>query len=108
MQWHRRCVGIWRKAKIMKKLLTGNGFTIVYDNDLGPRAGEGFYFTIAYPGMTGSELLHKLLYYGISAMSLSNTGSTKEGLRACVSHVKRDQFGDLEIRLQQFNSDFPC
>jgi len=56
--------------------------------------------------MTGSELLHKLLYYGISAISLSNTGSTKEGLRACVSHVKRDQFGDLEIRLQQFHADY--
>ena len=95
------------KAKIMKKLFIDNGFTIVYDTDHGQPVGDGFYFTIAYPGMTGSELLHKLLYYGISAVSLSNTGSTKEGLRACVSHVKRDQFGDLEIRLQQFNSDFP-
>jgi len=95
------------KAKIMKKLFTGNGFTIVYDNDLGQPVGDGFYFTVGYPGMKGSELLHKLLYYGISAISLSNTGSTKEGLRACVSHVRRDQFGDLEIRLQQFNSDFP-
>jgi hypothetical protein len=95
------------KAKIMKKLFTDNGFTIVYDTDLGNPVGNGFYFTIGYPGMSGGELLHKLLYYGISAISLSNTGSTKEGLRACVSHVKRDQFGDLEKRLQQFNSDFP-
>lgn len=94
------------KAKIMKKLFTGNGFTIVYDTDLGQPVGDGFYFTIAYSGMTGAELLHKLLYYGISAISLSNTGSTKEGLRACVSHVKRDQFGDLELRLQQFNADY--
>jgi aspartate/methionine/tyrosine aminotransferase len=94
------------KAKIMKKLFTGNGFTIVYDTDLGQPVGDGFYFTIAYPGMTGAELLHKLLYYGISAISLSNTGSTKEGLRACVSHVKRDQFADLETRLQQFNADY--
>lgn len=93
------------KAKIMKKLFTGNGFTIVYDNDLGQPVGDGFYFTVGYPGMKGSELLHKLLYYGISAISLSNTGSTKEGLRACVSHVRRDQFGDLEKRLQQFNAD---
>lgn len=95
------------KAKIMKKLFTDNGFMIVYNSDLGRAVGDGFYFTIAYPGMTGAELLHNLLYYGISAISLSNTGSTKEGLRACVSHVKRDQFGDLEIRLQRFNSDFP-
>ena len=94
------------KAKIMKKLFTDNGFSIVYDTDLDQPVGDGFYFTIAYPQMTGAELLHKLLYYGISAISLGNTGSTKEGLRACVSHVKREQFGDLEIRLQQFNSDF--
>jgi len=57
--------------------------------------------------MTGAELMHKLLYYGVSAITLNNAGSTKEGLRACVSHVKRDQFDDLKIRLQQFNSDFP-
>jgi len=94
------------KAKIMKKLFIENGFVIVYDTDLGRPVGDGFYFTIGYPGMTGSELLHKLLYYGISAISLGNTGSTKEGLRACVSHVKRDQFGDLEIRLQQFHADY--
>lgn len=93
------------KAKVMKQLFTSNGFTIVYDTDLGRPVGDGFYFTIAYPGMTGGELLHKLLYYGISAISLGNTGSTKEGLRACVSHVKRDQFEDLEIRLNQFNAD---
>lgn len=95
------------KAKIMKKLFIDNGFTIVYNTDLQQPVGDGFYFTIAYPGMTGAGLLHKLLYYGISAISLGNTGSTKEGLRACVSNVRREQFNDLALRLQQFNSDFP-
>jgi len=95
------------KAKIMKRIFTDNGFKIVYDTDLDQPVGDGFYFTIGYPGMTGGELLHKLLYYGVSAISLSNTGSSKEGLRACVSNVKRDQFGDLSVRLQQFNSDYP-
>ncbi len=95
------------KAKIMKQIFTENGFTIVYDTDQGKPVGDGFYFTIGYPGMTGGELLHKLLYYGISAISLGNTGSTKEGLRACVSNVKRDQFEDLTIRVKQFNADFP-
>jgi len=95
-----------KKAKIMKQLFTENGFKIVYENDPGQPIGDGFYFTIVYPGMSGAELLHKLLYYGVSAISLSNTGSVKEGLRACVSHVKRDQFGDLEKRLKQFNEDF--
>ncbi len=95
------------KAKIMKRIFTDNGFKIVYDTDLDQPVGDGFYFTIGYTGMTGSELLHKLLYYGVSAISLGNTGSTKEGLRACVSNVKREQFGDLTVRLQRFNSDFP-
>ena len=95
------------KAKIMKRLFRENGFKIVYENDPGQPIGDGFYFTIGYPGMTGAELLHKLLYYGISAISLSNTGSNKEGLRACVSHVSRDQFEDFEKRLKKFNQDYP-
>ena len=57
--------------------------------------------------MTETKLLYHLLFYGISAISLSNTGSSKEGLRACVSNVRRNQFEDLETRLKQFHQDFP-
>ncbi len=96
-----------RKAKIMKDLFVANGFQIVYEKDGDEPVADGFYFTIGYPGMTGGELLGNLLCYGISAITLRNTGSEKEGLRACVSHVKRDQFDDLEKRLKQFNADFP-
>jgi aspartate/methionine/tyrosine aminotransferase len=95
------------KAKIMKRMFLDNGFKIVYENDPGQPIGDGFYFTVSYPGMTGARLLHKLLYYGISAITLSNTGSTREGLRACVSHVRRDQFDVLEKRLKQFKADHP-
>jgi len=95
-----------RKAKIMKDLFLANGFHIVYEKDGDDLIADGFYFTIGYPGMTGSELLGNLLYYGISAITLTNTGSEKEGLRACVSHVKRDQLGDLEKRLRLFNENF--
>jgi hypothetical protein len=94
-------------SKVSKSTVIDNGFKIVYDSDLDQPIGDGFYFTISYPDMTGAELMHMLLYYGISAISLSNTGSTLEGLRACVSHVKRDQFDDLKVRLQQFHLDFP-
>jgi aspartate/methionine/tyrosine aminotransferase len=94
------------KARIMKQLFVSNGFELVYENDMGQPIGDGFYFTIAYPGMSGAQLLHQLLYYGISAISLGNTGSSKEGLRACVSNVRRDQFEDLETRLNQFHRDF--
>jgi aspartate/methionine/tyrosine aminotransferase len=96
-----------KKARIMKQMFSDNGFKIVYENDLDQPIGDGFYFTVAYPGMNGAELLHKLLYYGISAITLSNTGSKREGLRACVSHVGRDQFDDLKNRLMRFNKDYP-
>jgi len=94
------------KAKIMKKLFTNNGFKIVYDKDEDELIADGFYFTFAYPGYTGDELLNELLYYGISAISLSITGSDRlEGIRACVSLVQRSQFPDLEYRLKKFNED---
>ncbi len=92
------------KAHIMKKLFTDNGFKIVYDKDENQPLADGFYFTFSYPGMTGEQLLEKLLYYGISAISLTITGSEHtEGLRACVSLVYRNQFGDLEKRLKAFH-----
>jgi aspartate/methionine/tyrosine aminotransferase len=95
-----------RKAKIMKDLFLENGFQVVYEKDGEEPIADGFYFTIGYPGMTGGELLENLLNYGISAITLKNTGSEKEGLRACVSHVNRDQFEDLENRLRLFHQNF--
>ena len=96
------------KARIMKKLFTGNGFIVPYDTDLDEPLADGFYFTLSYPGMTSYQLLEKLLYYGISAITLDITGSKRnDGLRACVSHVGRDQFGDLEMRLKRFSLDHP-
>ena len=94
------------KAKVMKKLFTENGFEIVYKTDLDEPIADGFYFTLTYPGMTGNELVANLLYYGISAIALDNTGSEEEGIRACVSFVSREQFFDLENRLQKFHADF--
>lgn len=95
------------RAKIMKKMFTNNGFKLVYDSDGDQPLADGFYFTISYPGMTGGQLLEKLLYYGISAISLSTAGSEKEGLRACVSQIHRSQFKDLEYRLNRFHEDHP-
>ncbi len=96
------------KAAVMKKLFTDNGFHIVYDMDEDKPVADGFYFTVAYPGFSGVELLNELIYYGISAISLSITGSERlEGIRACVSLVKTDQFGDLEHRLKEFHKHHP-
>ncbi len=94
------------KAHIMKKIFTDNGFKIVYDHDGDEEIADGFYFTLSYPGLTGEELLHELLYYGISAISLSSCNSTRtEGLRACVSLVNRNQFPDLEERAKCFHEN---
>lgn len=96
------------KARIMKKIFTDAGFNIVYDKDMDEDIADGFYFTISYPGMQGVDLLENLLYYGISAISLDITGSSRsEGLRACVSLVKRYQFKDLEERVKWFQKDHP-
>lgn len=96
------------KAKIMKKLFVDNGFRIVYDKDIDQPIADGFYFTIMYPGFDGPDLIGELLYYGISAISLTITGSEHtEGLRACVSLVKRTQFPELEYRLKKFHEHHP-
>ncbi len=94
------------KAKVMKRLFIENGFNLVYETDLGQPVADGFYFTLSYPGMTGNRLVASLLYYGISAIALDNTGSEEEGIRACVSFVKREQFDDLEKRLKLFNAHY--
>ncbi len=96
------------RARIMKKMFTDNGFRIVYDRDIDQPIADGFYFTISYPGFSGAELLERMLYYGISAISLNITESDRiEGLRACVSQVTRDQLPLLEDRLRRFKKDHP-
>lgn len=95
-----------KRAKKMKALFLKHGFGIVYKNDLDVPIADGFYFTINYPGMTGNELVASLLYYGISAIALDNTGSQEEGVRACVSFVLPPQFPVLGERLRMFNENF--
>jgi len=95
-----------KKAHEMKRIFLENGFKIVYDTDVDQPIADGFYFTFSYPGMDAEELLNELVYYGVSAISLLITGSErKEGIRACTSLVKTEQFADLEKRLKQFHED---
>ncbi len=95
------------KAHEMKRIFTENGFNIVYDKDVDRPLSDGFYFTIGYPGFTSEELLEELLYYGVSAISLATCGSERQGLRACVSLAKKEQFPDLEVRLKAFAENHP-
>lgn len=96
-----------RRAQKMKHIFTKYGFEIVYDRDLDDPIADGFYFTIGYPGMTGGELMKELIYYGISAISLSTTGSCQQGLRACTSFIKDHQYALLEERLKLFSENHP-
>jgi aspartate/methionine/tyrosine aminotransferase len=96
------------RAKIMKRDFLDNGFSIVYDKDEDQPIADGFYFTVAYPGLSGEDLIAELLPYGISAISLSNTGSTRlEGIRACVSLVADEQLPELRARLELFQENHP-
>lgn len=93
------------KAKLMKKIFVENGFSIVYDKDIDKELADGFYFTISYKGLSSEDLLHRLLYFGISAISLDITGSErKDGLRACTSTIKVEQLPELANRLKIFNN----
>lgn len=96
-----------RRAEKLKKIFTDHGFKIVYDHDLDQPIADGFYFTIAYPNMTGGQLMEELMYYGISAISLSTTGSHQQGLRACTSFIKDHQYALLEERLKVFQENHP-
>jgi len=93
-----------QRAAVLKTIFTTHGFTIVYTKDEDMELADGFYFTIAYPGFSGGQLLKELRYFGIRAISLKITGSTHtEGLRACVSQIYPENYPVLESRLAEFN-----
>ncbi|MBP3332086.1 MAG: pyridoxal phosphate-dependent aminotransferase [Tidjanibacter sp.] len=94
-----------RRAAKLKKIFLSNGFYIVYDKDVDNEVGDGFYFTIGYPGMTGGELMYELMFYGVSAISLSTTGSAQQGLRVCTSFIRDDQYDMLAERMKLFNEN---
>ena len=95
------------RAERMKKIFTDNGFHIVYDNDVTQRVGDGFFFTIGYGGLSGGDLLTELLYYGVSSISLSTTGSEQQGVRACTSRMRDDLYDTLAERMKAFMEDHP-
>ena len=57
------------------------------------------WFMVTRIGMKGDELLFEMLRYGMAGIPLSITGSTKEGIRICVSFVEETQFKELDERL---------
>ncbi len=95
------------RAEKMKDIFTRNGFHIVYDQDVTQPVGDGFFFTIGYGNLSGGELLKELLYYGVSSISLSTTGSGQNGVRACTSRMKNELYPVMEERMKAFHQDHP-
>ena len=96
-----------RRAARMKEIFCRNGFHVVYDHDVTRPVGDGFFFTLGYGGLTGGELLRELLYYGVSCISLSTTGSLQNGVRGCTSRMRDELYPVLEERMRAFREDHP-
>ena len=96
-----------QRAEKMKAIFHANGFRVVYDHDVTQPVGDGFFFTLGYGAMRGGELLRELLSYGVSAISLSTTGSDQQGVRACTSRMREDLYPVLKERMEAFHADHP-
>ena len=95
------------RAQKMKKIFCDNGFTITYPNDVSEPIGDGFFFSLSYPGMSGSELVKELIHYGVSSINLDTTGSLQHGVRACTSRMREELYSVLDERMKQFREDHP-
>ena len=95
------------RARKMKKIFCGNGFTITYPRDVTEEIADGFFFSLSYPGMTGGELVCELISYGVSSINLDTTGSLEHGVRACTSRMRDELYSVLEERMQMFHRDHP-
>ena len=95
-----------RRAEIMKKCFSDNGFHIVYDMDGKTPISDGFFFTVGYRDLDGKTLQSELLRHGVSAITLESTGSEQDGVRICVSTLSNDRdFDILNQRLKAFKND---
>ncbi|MDE6338777.1 MAG: pyridoxal phosphate-dependent aminotransferase, partial [Muribaculaceae bacterium] len=64
---------------------------------------DGFFFTVGYKDMSADEVQRELLRHGVATISLNSTGSSRPGVRVCVSVIKSEK--DYEM-LDKFLSDF--
>ena len=96
-----------RRAARMKEIFCRHGFSVVYDRDVTRPVGDGFFFTLGYEGLSGDELVVELMYYGVSSISLSTTGSRQQGVRGCTSRMREELYPVLEQRMAEFERDHP-
>ena len=95
------------RAEKMKAIFCQNGFTITYPKDVTEEIGNGFFFSLSYPGLSGSELVKELICYGVSSINLDTTGSLQQGVRACTSRMRNELYTVLDERMRQFHEDHP-
>lgn len=94
------------KGMRAKKAFTDNGFHIVYDMDGDQPVADGFFFTVGYEGLEPAEFHSELMRYGVASIPLSSTGSTRNGIRACVSMIDGEEcFERLGRFLKKFDED---
>ena len=96
-----------RRAARMKAIFKKHGFYIPYNMDVTEEVGDGFFFTIGYPGIDSDALVVELMKYGVSSISLSTTGSRQSGVRACTSRMREELYDILDERMAQFEFDHP-
>lgn len=94
-----------RRAARMKEIFYRHGFYAPYEKDVDEKIGDGFFFSLGYGSLSGEELLMELIYYGVSSISLSTTGSHQQGIRACVSRMREELYPVLEERMAEFEKD---
>jgi aspartate/methionine/tyrosine aminotransferase len=93
------------RARRMIQIFKDNGFYVTYDKDLNLPVEGGFFFTVGYPNMTSGVLMKELLYYGVSSISLTTTGSKQCGIRGCTSRMKDELYPAMEERMSAFRKD---
>lgn len=93
------------RAKRMKEIFLRHGFTITYPSDVHEDIGDGFFFSLSYPGLTGSQLAEELIHYGVSSINLDTTGSHQPGVRACTSRMREELYTVLDERMKAFAED---
>ncbi|MCQ2139905.1 MAG: pyridoxal phosphate-dependent aminotransferase [Bacteroidales bacterium] len=93
------------RAEKMKEIFCRHGFHVVYDRDVTQDVGDGFFYTLGYGDLSGEELVVELMYYGVSSISLSTTGSLNGGVRACTSRMRNELYPVLEERMAEFERD---
>lgn len=96
-----------RRSRRMKDIFLAHGFSLVYDRDVTDEIGDGFFFTLTYPGMESGFLSAELMAYGVSTVSLKSSGSLNHGVRVCSSRIHGHQFELLEERMKAFQEDHP-